>query len=177
MTDVDLDAARRGVLALPWVKTVSVQRQWPGSVKVVVAERTPVAVVTAGSAGFALVDGEGRVLELAPEPTPGFALLTNVAAPGPPGSTLDASASNALAVARLMPPPIAAQVSTIVANGDDVTLRLIAGGVVRLGPAVDVTEKLRAVATVISDVDLDNLCAIDVRVPVAPSLTRGEGCL
>jgi cell division protein FtsQ len=177
MTDVDLDAARRAVLALPWVRTVSIQRSWPSSVEVVVTERTPVAVVTAGSAGFALVDAAGRVLDVAPAPMPGFVLLSNVAATGPPGSTLDPSASNVLAVATTMPPALASQVSTVVANGADVTLRLAAGGVVRLGPDTDLGTKLRAALTVIQDVDLTNLCAIDVRVPSAPSLTRGEGCL
>lgn len=177
MTDVNLDAARRGVLALPWVRSVSVQRQWPGHVKITIAERTPVAVVTAGTAGFALVDGDGRVLELSPTPTPGYVLLANVPLPGAPGSTLDASAGSALAVATALPADLAAKVSTVAVQGDDVTLRLIAGGVVRLGPSTDLEAKMRAAITVLNDADLDNLCAVDVRVPSLASLTRGKGCL
>ena len=177
MTDLDLDRARRGVLALPWVRTVSITRDWPATVHVVITERVAVAVVTAGTAGFALVDGDGRVLELSAAPPSGFMLLANVPLPGPPGSTLDASASDALAVARAMPASLRPKVSTVVAQADGVVLRLVAGGVVRLGPATDLEPKLHAADTVLSEVDTTNLCAVDVRVASAPSLTRGKSCL
>lgn len=177
MTDVDLDRARRGVLELPWVRTVSITRSWPGTVKVVITERAAVAVVTAGSAGFALVDGDGRVLETNPAPPPGFVLLANVPTPGLPGTTIDPSATDALAVARLMPASLRPKVSTVVAENDGVVLRLMAGGVVRLGAATDLVAKLRAADTVLTDVDPTNLCAVDVRVAAAPSLTRGKACL
>jgi hypothetical protein len=54
---------------------------------------------------------------------------------------------------------------------------LVAGGVVRLGAATDLGSKLRAADTVLTDVDVTNLCAVDVRVAAAPSLTRGKPCL
>jgi cell division protein FtsQ len=177
MTDVDLDRARAGVLALPWVRSVSIARSWPASVHVVISERTAVAVVTAGSAGFALVDGDGRVLELSAEPPPGYVLLANVPAPGPPGSTVDASASDALTVARALPASLSPKVSTVVAESDGVMLRLVAGGVIRLGPATDLGPKLRAADTVLNEVDTKAVCSIDVRVASAPSLTRGKSCL
>jgi hypothetical protein len=133
--------------------------------------------VTAGSEGFALVDGDGRVLELDPEPAPGYLLLANVPLPGPAGSTLDASAADALAVAVAMPSSLRPKVSTVAAGGDGVVLRLVAGGVVRLGPATDLGPKLRAADTVLTEVDMADLCAVDVRVASAPSLTRGKSCL
>jgi cell division protein FtsQ len=177
MTDIDLDRARAGVLALPWVRTVSITRRWPASVRVVVTERTAVAVLAAGSEGFALVDGDGRVLELSPAPPPGYMLIANVPPAGPPGSTIDPSASDVLAVARVMPATLRPKVSTLVAEGDGVVLRLVAGGVVRLGPATDLSPKLRAADTVLTAADMTNLCVVDVRVAAAPSLTRGKSCL
>lgn len=177
MTDVDLDRARHGVLALPWVSGVSITRSWPSSVRVAITERTAVAVVTAGEQGFALVDGDGRVLELSPAPPVGYVLLANIPVPGPPGSTIDASASDALTVARMMPASLRPKVSTVVAEVDGVALRLVAGGVVRLGPPTDLAVKLRDADTMLTEVDLTDLCAVDVRVPGAPSLTRGEPCL
>jgi cell division protein FtsQ len=177
MTDVDLDRARREVLALPWVSTVSITRSWPASVRVVITERTAVAVVTAGQAGFALVDGSGRVLELSAAPPEGFMLLANVPAPGAPGSTIDASAADALSVARSMPAALRPKVSTVAAEVDGVVLRLVAGGIVRLGPATDLAVKLRDAETMLTDVDTTDLCAIDVQVAGAPSLTRGKSCL
>jgi cell division protein FtsQ len=177
MTDVDLDRARHNVLALPWVRTVSVTRSWPATIHVAVVERTPVAAVSAGAAGFALVDGDGRVLQNSPAPPTGFVVLANVPVPGPPGSTVDPSASDALVVARAMPASLRPQVSTIAVEDGGVVLRLVAGGVVRLGPATDLGSKLRDATTMLAEADLTNVCAIDVRVPGAPSLTRGKGCL
>jgi hypothetical protein len=68
-------------------------------------------------------------------------------------------------------------VSTIAPGADGVTLRLVAGGLVRLGDANDLGAKLRAADTVLSEADTKNLCAVDVRVASAPSLTRGKPCL
>jgi cell division protein FtsQ len=177
MTDVDLDRARQGVLALPWVRSVSIARRWPASVRVVITERTAVAVVTAGEAGFALVDGDGRVLEASAAPPAGFVLLANVPVPGPPGSTIDTSAADALTVARAMPSSVRPMVSTVVAETDGVVLRLVAGGVIRLGPPVDLELKLRDADTMLANVDTTDLCVLDVRVVGAPSLTRGKSCL
>ena len=177
MTDLDLDKARRGVLALPWVRTVSITRSWPGTVRIVVTERTAIAAIAAGNAGFSLVDDEGRVLESTTTLPAGYVLLVNVASPGEPGTTVDASAADALAVARGLPASLRAKVSAIVPGDDGVTLRLVAGGVVRLGDAGDLTAKLRAADTVLNEADTKNLCTVDVRVAAAPSLTRGKPCL
>jgi len=177
MTDLDLDKARQGVLALPWVRSVSITRSWPATVRVVITERTAVAVVSAGASGFALVDGDGRVLETTAEPPAGYVLLANVPEPGAPGTTIDASASDVLAVARALPAALRPKVSTVVAQRDGVELRLVAGGVVRLGPATDLAPKLAAADTVLSEADITNLCAVDVHVASAPSLTRGKPCL
>jgi cell division protein FtsQ len=177
MTDVDLDRARRGVLALPWIRTVSITRDWPGTVRVVVTERTAVAVVAAGAAGFALVDRDGRVLETSPAAPTGYVVVANVPTPSAPGTTIDPSSGDALAVASSLPPDLHAKVSMIVLDANGVSLRLTEGGVVRLGPATDVDAKLRAADTVLTSVDTKNLCAVDVRVAAAPSLTRGKGCL
>jgi len=49
----------------------------------------------------------------------------------------------------------------------------VPAGVVLFGPAVQVAEKLQAVAIILARADLRGLRAIDVRVPSAPVLTRG----
>ncbi len=133
--------------------------------------------MSAGESGFALVDGDGRVLETSAEPPAGYVLLANVPAPGAPGATLDASAADALSVARVLPPTLRPKVSTVVLQPDGVDLRLIAGGRVRLGAATDLVPKLAAADTVLSEADLTELCVVDVRVASAPSLTRGKSCL
>jgi cell division protein FtsQ len=177
MTDVDLDRARAGVAALAWVKTASVARSWPGTIEVTVTERVAIAAVPAGTDGFALVDRDGRVLETSPTPPPGLAVLADVTPAGAPGSQLDPSAADALAVAAALPPALAANVTSVVASGPHgVELRLGTGGVVRLGTAEDLPAKLVAAQTVLGAVDLKDVCALDVRVPSAPSLTHGKSC-
>lgn len=64
---LDAAGATRRVEALPWIAAARVQRSWPNRVSIVVAERLAVARLSldAGAADgpYALVDGEGRVLE------------------------------------------------------------------------------------------------------------------
>ena len=176
MTGVDLDRARRGILALPWVQNVSVARRWPASIRVSITERAPVAAVPAGQSGFALVDRTGRVLDTSPAPPPGFPVLANVPPAGPPGTALAPEATDALTVATLLLPPLVPKVAAVAVAPDGVELQLAAGGKVRLGPATDVLAKLVAADTVLTQVDVTHLCALDVRVASAPSLTQGQSC-
>ena len=176
MTDLDLGRARAGVLGLPWVESATVTRRWPGTVEVSIVERTAVAAAPASNGGFMLVDGDGHLLEPVPAPPPGVVLLVDVPPAGAAGDVLDASASDALTVARSLPPELVPQVSGVVAAPDGVALRLAIGGTARLGVTEDLPAKLLAVATFLDQVDLADLCTLDVRVPSAPSLTRGTAC-
>jgi cell division protein FtsQ len=176
MTDLDLGRARDGVLLLPWVKTVSISKQWPGTVKVSVVERNAVAAAPAAAGGYVLVDAEGRLLEAVPAPPAGVAVLVDVAPAGAAGGVLDPSAGATLAVARALPKELVPQVAGVVATADGVALRLAVGGSVRLGGTDGLGPKLLAVATFLAQVDLTGLCTLDVRVPSAPSLTRGTPC-
>lgn len=176
MADLDLDRAEQRVLALPWVKTATVSRHWPGTVEVSVVERKAVAAAPSAGGGFVLVDSEGRLLERVGAPPAGVAALVDVAPAGAPGDTLDPAASGALIVASALPPELAPQVTGVVAVPDGIVLRLAIGGSARLGNGDDLTAKLLAVATFLEQVDLTDLCTLDVRVPSAPTLTRGTPC-
>jgi cell division protein FtsQ len=176
MTDVDLDRARTGILALPWVRTVSVTRSWPASVHIVVTERAAVAAIPLGPKGFATVDTDGTVLETSPAPPPQLVLLGGVPDPGAPGSALDPSAGDALRTAAALPASLRTQVATVAVTPAGVDLKLVDGGVAHLGDATELQAKLVAVDTVLANVDQTGLCSIDARVPSAPSLTRGGPC-
>ena len=83
-------------------------------------------------------------------------------------------ARGALAVASAMSPALVAWAPEVaLVDGGQLELHLVPGGVVRFGPAVQVGEKLEAVATILARADLHGLRDIDVRVPSAPVLTRG----
>lgn len=178
MIDVDTGAARAHLLALPWVADASVTRHWPATVEVRVEERVAVAVEPAGQGGFALLDVTGRVLGVQAVPPVGLPQLAGLPPAGAPGTTGGPDAAPALGVASSLPTALRPRVVTVVvAAGGAVDLRLADAGVVHLGPPDQLPAKLLAALTVLEQVDLTDVCSIDVRVPTAPSLTRGSPCL
>ncbi len=58
----DLDAARQRIAALPMVKDVTVSRDWPSGINVVIVERTPWGRWRANDTVWA-IDSEGVILE------------------------------------------------------------------------------------------------------------------
>ena len=68
---LDLSGPRRSIAALPWVDQVRSNRTWGGKVTFDVTERTPVAQVPveaqiSGEQSWAVVDLQGRVLQVDP---------------------------------------------------------------------------------------------------------------
>lgn len=174
MLDVDTATLARRVEALPWVLEARARRQWPSTIRVDVVERRPAAVLPAGDGVWALADGTGRVLAVGPEKPPGLPVLGAVPAPGRPGTTVGEETRPSLAVAAALPDDLRSRIADVAAvPGGEVELQLVPpGGVVRLGPPVDLDEKLRILAAVLARAELADVALIDVRVPRAPALTR-----
>lgn len=59
---VDLEAARQGFEALPWVRTAKVRRQWPGTLVVELEEHVPAAAWN----DLAMLDVHGEVFPVRP---------------------------------------------------------------------------------------------------------------
>jgi cell division protein FtsQ len=177
MTSIDIDRARRHLLALPWVESASVSREWPATVRVEIVERVAIAAVPAGQVGIALVDRTGRVLSIEADVPPDLVMLDGLPPASAPGSTLDPVSADVLAVATALTPTLKTYVGAVARGELGIELRLREAGIVRVGDATDLGAKLLAASTVLAQVDLGYLCAIDVRVPSAPSLTRGRSCL
>jgi cell division protein FtsQ len=59
---IPLEARRQALEAIPWVAQVSVQRTLPNHIRIELAERTPIAFLRT-TAGLALVDAQGVILE------------------------------------------------------------------------------------------------------------------
>jgi cell division protein FtsQ len=181
MVDVDGSAIAGRLLRLPWVGTVRVTRVWPATVRIQIAERTPVAIApagpTAGGARWALVDQTGRVLAVTDDPPGNLLRLTGVAAAGLPGTQLTSEAGAALAVAASLPPDLVARLATVgpaTPHRDDLNtdMTLRGTGLVLWGSPDDAADKIVALRTVLTRVDLTRLAAIDVRVPQAPTVRR-----
>ena len=175
LVDVDANDAARAVGRLPWVAQATVRREWPGTVAIQVAERSPVAAARVSEGEWALVDADSRVLATASAPPPGLPALSGREPVGPPGSRLGPGWSAVLEVAVNAPAAVLARVGTIAEAPDGgVELSLTSGGVVRFGSPDQVEEKFTAVATVLAQVDVRGLAVLDVRIPRSPVLTRQE---
>jgi len=169
MTDVDRVGSARSVSGLPWVLRTDVVREWPGTVRIRVVERSATAVTQQEGAAWVLVDRVGRVLAPAPSPPPGLVIVEGVPPAGAPGTRLAATAHDPLEVAAQLPPGLAPRVEKVTLG---VELRLKPRGVVQIGDATAVVDKLRAAQTVLAAVDGRTVVNLDVRIPAAPVLTR-----
>jgi cell division protein FtsQ len=173
LVDVDLAEGRAALEALPWVAKAELRRAWPGTLEVRVVARQPVASV-AVAGGAALVAEDGVVVAVGD----GTADLVPVEGPATlaPGDRLDQPEQ--LAVAAALPAELRPLVASVGA-GDGagaVVLHLAEGGLVRLGAADQLEPKLLAALTVLTQVDRACLAILDVRVPSAPTVTRGPRC-
>ncbi|MGQ0616658.1 MAG: cell division protein FtsQ/DivIB [Acidimicrobiia bacterium] len=175
MVDVDLAQARAAVAALPWVRTVAVSRRWPGSVSIAVTERVPRAAVAVDGGGFALVDDEARLLATSSTAPDDIVVIDGASAGGPPGSTIEGIGAG-LDVARALTPALAGRTGSVSVSEGLARLVLSDGGEVRMGTVDDLDAKVLAAETMLAKADLSELCAVDVRVPSAPTLTRGRTC-
>ncbi len=119
---VDLDDVEEAVSRLAPVDGVTVRRSWPGTVQVIVRERTPVAVAGTPE-GLALIDGEGVAFAVVPEAPPGLVRLEVPAAVMPD----DPSTRAALQVWHELPPALRSQVQTVRATSAVSVVLLLAG--------------------------------------------------
>lgn len=153
------------VAQLPVVHDVRVQRVWPHTLRIVVTERTPVAVARSGS-GLRLVDADGV----------DFAAVTSASRQVPlldvdldlvPPDQLAAG----LAVVDGLPAKLAIRVASVaVVSPDDVRLDLRSGAVVRWGDASQPAEK----AAVLGALLRRHADQYDVSAPGAPTTLGGR---
>ena len=172
LLDLDRGTAARRVGALPWVLRAEVDRDWPGTVRIRVTERVPVAVTRANGGAWALLDRSAKVLALVPTAPPGLAVVEGLPEAGGPGARLGAKAAEALGVVTALPPALTPRVAAVAVGDGGISLRLAPHGEVRLGPAEAMEEKLQAALTVLGVVDGRTVATLDVRIPTAPVLTR-----
>ncbi|WP_141577025.1 cell division protein FtsQ/DivIB [Actinomadura sp. WMMA1423] len=131
-------AVRDRVERLREVESAAIERRWPGTVRVVVHEREPVAVFR-GAGRYHLLDRHGvTVADEASRPA-GLPTLT-VASPGPS----DQATLAALTVLSGLPERLGGRVTEVEAGGPEaVTLYMKGGQTVVWGAAERAAEKIR----------------------------------
>jgi len=175
LLELDVQDARRRIMALPRVASARVVREWPDEVRISITEERPVAsLVTADD--VVLVSSTGRVLEQLTEPDPSLPQMS-VEGPAPVGSELSDRLGPSLAVFVRMSEDLVPELSTASLTADGtMTFELPDGAVVEFGPPEDVASKLVALQSVLSQVVRDCMATLDVREPSRPSVSRGPGC-
>jgi len=175
---VDTTAAADAVRELPWVAEVEVQRTFPGTVRYVVHEREPAAVAVTADGRSAVVDREGRVVEvLDGEPSSlGLPVLEGAVVSAERGADLEAAGGDLLRVARAVPGGLLESVAAVRTGEDGIELALTPTGTAHLGESDDLAGAFVALASVLGAVRPECVDVIDVAVPPAPVLTRVPGC-
>jgi len=174
LVSVDLAGAGARVAALPWVAEVTLHRGVDGVISLDVTERAPVASVPTADGPMA-VDGQGRVLgAVGGAQAPALVSLEGVRRVPEPGGYLPAATADALAVAAALGEALPGSATALELDG--LVATLAQGGEVRFGDASRLDGKLRSLSTMLDQVDLTCLAAIDLRLPGSPVLTREEGC-
>lgn len=178
MVFVDLRATERSITALPWVRSARVWRDWPGTVRIAVEPRVPVAAVPTPSGRTVLIDAHGYAIEWAPA-SGGPEGLARVAVPftGALGD-IHTAADGPLAVVAAMPDDLRSWVSavTVAEDGERLELQLSGGATVVLGEQVLLDDKISAVRAVLAGTDLDCITEIDVTMPDIATVKRHQPC-
>ena len=174
MIAVDADGVAARIEDLPWVAQAKVARRWPGTIEVHVTERQPLATVGLREGRVALVDGDGRVLEVTDGPSPsGLPEVTGVSGRVAAGDRLGSAPRDALSVLGALGERVPGVVTAVSA---DLDAALASGGEIRFGSTADLDDKIVAVKTILTQVDTACLELLDVRVPGSPALTRHQRC-
>jgi cell division protein FtsQ len=175
MLSVDLGSARRQLEASPWVKRVSITKDWPRGIRIDIAERTPVAGYLATDGQFRVIDDEGRVIAaLAGQPTAYPAIVPTGRAYGggpalAPGQQAPAAIADGGRLVRVLPDELRAKVVEVGVNEvGELELHLRPQGTVLLGSSDAMRDKLISVLAVLHDVDPASIGTLDVRAPAKP---------
>ncbi len=160
---LDLDEIHDRVAAVPEVATVEVHRSWPNTVRIVVTERQPVAVVR-GSAEWWAMDNQGALFSKSPErpQLPDDVPVLEVA------KMSDAAARREVAaVVDALPPDLVARLEGVsAASMDSITLRLRGGRSVLWGSSADSDLKAEVLGVLLAQSRAE---VFDVSVPQQPT--------
>ena len=173
MFSVDIDTARQRIEEKVLVKSVNIDRDWPNTLKVTIAERVPWAAWKIGEATY-VIDAEGRVLPALPAPAgPVIHHLDATSSPAE-GDHVDA---NAVRLAALLlehvPPRLKLGITAMEwSTGDGMTITTDAGYRVVVGDKDDLNYKLSVWAEIDSAIGRPEMSGhvLDLRFGDRPSL-------
>jgi cell division protein FtsQ len=157
--------ARRVEEALPWVERATVERAFPGTVRITVHEYAPTAFVRAGNA-LVLLAADGRAIaRVATAPAGAVEVRGIRRAPNTGEYLAPMEASN---IVPRLPRALAERVRAVDVGGGALSLQLAAGGTIRLGNANELDAKAQAALAVLAHLADASFNYIDVSTPQRP---------
>lgn len=167
MIAVDAPSAERRLEALPWIERASVSRAWPGTIRIALVERDPVAIVGTG-ADAVQIDADGRVLG----PAADLELPVVGGDPAAPGELLSDTQRWIVAALADLASPLRSEVVAAHATPSGIRLTLADDIEVRWGDNSQATAKADALEVLLEQADRSTIATIDVSVPRAATVTR-----
>ncbi len=171
LLDLPIEATEQRVEALPEIRSATVTRNLNGRIDIVVTEREPTMALRSG-AGFVLVDDDGRQVRTTDVAPDGFLPVIGLEATGVPGDPAPPGSTSVLRLMNEITPPVRAAVTEVIVTGDQLALRLSAGGRAVLGDDKELAAKVVSLETLLLSVDLRCVHELDLTVPSAPALSR-----
>lgn len=168
------DEVAAAVKELPWVKSVSVNRKLPGTVKLTVTERSPAMAVALGEQQY-LIDRRGRVLSPT-KSAEGLPVLAGLqeGLPDPGERLASAQLTGALDAFAAFPRRLRRDVEAVFApTVERITFQLSDGIQVRFGAAENMRSKIEVLEVLLARLRREGRGAlyVDVRVPEAPAVS------
>jgi cell division protein FtsQ len=161
---VDTGAVAGRVEGLSWIADARVSRDLPGTLRIVVRLRPPVAFAGRPDGRVAVVDPSGMVVALIDTAPGGLPALVTTSVPPGPGHRIAPRAAARVAGAL---GPLTGRVARISVDHAQAALLLTDGTEVRLGGLDHVQQKSRAADAVLAALPA-RVVYVDVRVPSAP---------
>jgi cell division protein FtsQ len=171
LVDLDVEVIAARVEGMPEVRSAVVRRRLDGIVVIEVTEREPTMALKT-SAGFVLVDDDGRQVRTTTVAPDGFLPVIGLEASGVPGDPAPPGSTSVLRLMEHITPQVRAEVSDVIVTGDELALTLTDGGRVLLGDDRELNAKVISLETLLLSVDLRCLHEIDLTVPSAPAISR-----
>lgn len=176
---LDLAGPRRSIAALPWVDQVRSSRTWGGKVTFDVTERTAVAQVPVeaqipGEQSWAVVDLQGRVLQV--DPIRGQLPVVLFGPVPEPGEWLGERSLPLLEASHALVPLQDEGIGAISWVDRRLIVDLPGVGHAYWGGRDDPRGKAVALATFLARVDLHCYEKVDLSIPERPALTPIEDC-
>lgn len=169
MLFLDTGAIARRVEQLPWVEHASIQRVYPGTVRILVDEYAPTAYVRAGTS-FVLLASNGRAIAITSAVDPGLREVRGVRRAPALHELL--SPPEAAGVVAQLPVALAQRVAAIDVAGANIAVDLNGGGAIRFGTAADLPAKGAAALAVLTQNNNAPFTYIDVSTPDTPVLRK-----